>query len=46
MLHLVDVDMVEDTGKPALAEVEELIGMVEDVEQVEAKVDKAHDLMV
>ena len=33
-------------GKPALADVEELIGVVEDVEQVEAEVDEVHDLMV
>ena len=40
------MDVVEDEGKPALAEVEKLIGVVEDVEQVEAEVDEAHDLMV
>ena len=45
ILHLVDVVEDEDTGKPALAEVEELIGVVEDMEQVEAEVDEAQDLM-
>ena len=33
-------------GEPAQAEVEELKGMVEYVEQVEAEVDKAHDPML
>ena len=50
MLRLRDMDMdvVGDVGgvNPALAEVEELTGVVEDVEHVRAEVDEAHDLMV
>ena len=52
MLRLREMDMdvvkVEDVGgvKLALAEVEEVTGVVEDVEQVKAEVEEAHDLMV
>ena len=48
MLHLKEIDMAMDEGggKPAQVEVEELTDVVEDVEQVKAEADKAHDPMV